>query len=225
MGRAPRVPRPRRGPGRGPLPDLARRAVPAARSRRPRRPGEAVPRHRPRRPRARRARSTSTPASRRSSASPAASWSGPRRGAIGPRRRRSSSRHRPTRAGSGACRRCSCPVYDYVLVSDPLDARRAGVDRLGAPPGPVRLEQPVPLLPADRRRPDPVGRLRRHPPLRQQGRPRARPPAGDVREARGAVLPGVPAARGPALPVPLGRRDRHDVAVHRHLRADDGRAA
>ena len=72
------------------------------------------------------------------------------------------------------------PVYDYALVSEPLDARRAGVDRLGAAPGHVRLEQPVPLLPADRRRPDPVGRLRRDPLLRQPGRPGARPPAGHV---------------------------------------------
>ena len=35
----------------------------------------------------------------------------------------------------------------------------------------------------------------------------------------------VPAARGPRLPVPLGRRDRHDLAVHGHVRAGARRPA
>ena len=39
--------------------------------------------------------------------------------------------------------------------------RAARVARLGAPPGPDRPGQPVPLLPADERRPHPVRRLRR----------------------------------------------------------------
>ena len=105
----------------------------------------------------------------------------------------------------------------------PADAGPARVDRLGAAPGPERRQQPVPLLPADRRRPDPVGRLRRDPPLRQPGRAGARRPAADLRPARGAVLPGVPAARRARVPVSLGRRDRHDLAVHGHVRPDDGR--
>ena len=42
-----RVPGPGCGAGRGPLPALARRAVPAARARHPRRPGQAVPRASP----------------------------------------------------------------------------------------------------------------------------------------------------------------------------------
>ena len=107
--RAPRVPGPRRRPGRGPLPALARRALPAARARRPGRPGQA--------------RAAGSPGSRASAgvrdprahaghgaraASPAASSS---RTAGGRRRSgpaTSSSRRRPTRAGSGGCRRCSC---------------------------------------------------------------------------------------------------------------------
>ena len=43
--------------------------------------------------------------------------------------------------------------------------------RLAEPAGRRRLGQPVPLLPADRGQPDPVGRLRRHLPLRPR-RPR-----------------------------------------------------
>ena len=60
-----------------------------------------------------------------------------------------------------AIRRYVVPVYDYVLVTEPLGARAARVDRLGAAPGADRPRQPVPLLPPDRRGPDPVRRLRR----------------------------------------------------------------
>ena len=58
------------------------------------------------------------------------------------------------------------PVYDYVLMTEPLSAgerasigwaRRQGLGDVG---------KPVPLLPADRRQPDPVRRLRRRLPLR-----------------------------------------------------------
>ena len=72
-------------------------------------------------------------------------------------------------------------------------------DRLAARAGDRRLEQPVPLLPADRGRPDPVGRLRRDLPLRQPDRLGARPAAGDLRRARRALLHDLPAARGAAL--------------------------
>ena len=47
--------------------------------------------------------------------------------------------------------------------------RAARVHRLAEPPGHRRQRQPVPLLPADRRQPDPVGRLRRDLPLRRPG--------------------------------------------------------
>ena len=53
------------------------------------------------------------------------------------------------------------PVYDYVLMTEPLSAAQRGRDRLARPRGHVGRRQPVPLLPPDRRRPDPVGRLRR----------------------------------------------------------------
>ena len=126
-----------------------------------------------------------------------------------------------TSAYSGWLRRLEShfvPVYDYVLVSEPLTPDAADIDRLGAAPGHVRREQPVPLLPADRRRPDPVGRLRRDLLPQQRRRAAVRPAAGDVRQARGPLPAGVPTAGGPALPVSLGRRDRHDVAVHGHVR-------
>ena len=57
-----------------------------------------------------------------------------------------------------AIRRYVVPVYDYVLVTEPLGSRRDAIGwrrRQGI--GDAR--QPVPLLPADRGRPHPVGRL------------------------------------------------------------------
>ena len=75
------------------------------------------------------------------------------------------------------------PVYDYVLMTEPLTAGAARRGRLARPAGPRRRGQPVPLLPAHRRQPDPVGRLRRGLPLRQPGRPRASS-SGPRRHAR-----------------------------------------
>ena len=60
----------------------------------------------------------------------------------------------------------------------------AGRDRLAPSAGHRRQREPVPLLPADRRQPDPVGRVRRHLPLRAQGPPRLRPAPGDVPHPR-----------------------------------------
>jgi glycine/D-amino acid oxidase-like deaminating enzyme len=55
------------------------------------------------------------------------------------------------------------PVYDYALVSEPLGPEQRAAIGWGPAAGPVRREQPVPLLPTHRRRPHPVGRLRRDP--------------------------------------------------------------
>ena len=46
----------------------------------------------------------------------------------------------------GAIRRRVVPVWDYVLVTEPLDADPARGDRLAQPPGDRRCRQPVPLL-------------------------------------------------------------------------------
>ena len=93
-------------------------------------------------------------------------WSGDG-GACAPRRRRRVRARRVMLATSAfpplvrAIRRYVVPVYDYVLVTEPLSAEQR--DSLGwaAPAGPDRHRQPVPLLPADQRRPHPVRRLRR----------------------------------------------------------------
>ena len=186
-----RVPGPGRRPGRGPLPALAGRPVPAAGPRRPRRPGQAVPRPRPRRARARRRDPRAHPASPASSGAPAASTSATGDGATV----RAAQVVVATSAYSGWLRRLSplfVPVYDYVLVSEPLTPDQRRVDRLGAAPGPVRREQPVPLLPADRRRPDPVGRLRRDPLLRAAGS--ARSSTGGRRRSRSSR----PSSSGPS---------------------------
>ena len=63
------------------------------------------------------------------------------------------------------------PVYDHVLMSEPLSAGPAGRRRLGRPRGPHRRGQPVPLLPPHPRRPGALRRLRRELPLPRQDRP------------------------------------------------------
>ena len=101
MGRGARVPRPRRGPGRGPLAALAGRAVPARRAATSSLdPGEARPRPRPRR-----ARSAGSRSTRRTRVRAVERRAGGVRVCDGRRRDRrwpttSSSRPRPTRAGS-----------------------------------------------------------------------------------------------------------------------------
>ena len=115
-------------------------------------------------------------------------------------------------------RRRVVPVYDYVLVSEPLSGEQLRVDRLGEPPGNRRQRQPVSLLPADRRRPHPLRRLRRDLSLRQPHRARARAARAQLRHARGALLRQLPAARGAALHPSLGRRDRHLQPLLRLLR-------
>ena len=74
-------------------------------------------------------------------------------------------------------RRLVAPVYDYALVTEPLSAAQRARDRLGARAGHRRPRQPLPLLPAHARRPDPVRRLRGRLPVRQpRRRPAAEPP-------------------------------------------------
>ena len=104
------------------------------------------------------------------------------------RRTTCSSRPPRTAAGCGGSRRLFVPVYDYVLVTEPLTAGQRASIGWARPRGHVRRGQPVPLLPADGRRPDPVGRLRRDlPPGQPRSSPALRRAAGDVRRARRAT--------------------------------------
>ncbi|MBV1940642.1 FAD-binding oxidoreductase [Streptomyces sp. BV286] len=89
------------------------------------------------------------------------------------------------------------------------DRGPARLDRLEEPAGARGLGEPVPLLPAVRRQPDPVGRLRRGLPVRRPGPRRVRRPARDLRQARRALLHLLPAAGGRPLQPRLGRCDRH----------------
>src|SRR6201989_1850 len=100
-------------------------------------------------------------------------------------------------------------------AAQPGAARRR---RLAEPAGRRRRGQPVPLLPADVRQPDPVGRLRRHLPLRRRGPPGLRPAPGHLRQARRAFLHHVPAAGGHRVQPSLGWRDRYVQPVLRVLR-------
>ena len=63
------------------------------------------------------------------------------------------------------------PVYDYALMTEPLSPEQLDAVGWRRTAGARRHDQPVPLLPDDPRRPDPLGRLRRDLPLRP-----ARPP-------------------------------------------------
>ena len=112
---------------------------------------------------------------------------GARGRAPGGRRSRDDRDRRDRRRGARGRRdvgllRLAAPTRDPVRAGlrlrprvRPADARPASLDRLGAPPGDVRRQQPVPLLPAHRRRPDPVGWLRRD------------LPPGTTRSARGST--------------------------------------
>ena len=84
-----------------------------------------------------------------------------------------------------AIRRYVVPVYDYVLVTEPLSAgaarRRSAGD--GARASATAANQ-FHYYRLHRRRPDPVRRLRRRLPLRRPGRPGARRPRRDLRPAR-----------------------------------------
>ena len=57
----------------------------------------------------------------------------------------------PSRRCCGARGLHTVPVYDYVLMTEPLSAAQRRLDRLGAAGRRRRHGQPVPLLPADRR--------------------------------------------------------------------------
>ena len=72
------------------------------------------------------------------------------------RRRAASTRGRVVLATNGfpplvrSIRRYVVPVYDYVLMTEPLIGRAAGVDRVGAATGLRRQREPLPLLPDER---------------------------------------------------------------------------
>ena len=135
------------------------------------------------------------PARRRAAPPACASTSTRRATALegdGPRDRRAPARARrapaaccspraPSRRCVRALRRYIAPVYDYALVTEPLSAAQRDAIGWRRAPGHRRQRQPVPLLPADRRRPDPVGRLRRRLPLPRPGRPAPGPARRDVR--------------------------------------------
>ena len=91
--------------------------------------------------------------------------------------------------------------------------RAARVAWLGAPPGADRHGQPVPLLPADERRPRPVRRLRRDLQLPQRDGPAPRRAAGLVRAAGQPLLRDLPPARRASVHPSLGWRDRHLLAL------------
>ena len=161
-----RIPRPRRGARRGRLADLPRRTVG---------PRAASP-------------CSTPPSSPGASSGPASAWacgstSTPRAIALTGERRRHGRPH-PVRPGPrppGRARHQRLPVAGQAgapvhrpglrLRADDRAAHRrpARLHRLEEPPGPRRQRQPVPLLPALRRQPHPVGRLRRDLPATAAG--------------------------------------------------------
>ena len=212
----------------GPLAALAGRASSGRRagSRRARRPGEARPRSRPGREERGVAIHERHAGRSRSSGGPVASSSGPptaRRVERRPRRRRDVGLLGLAAAASSSQ---FVPVYDYALVSEPLTPeqrasigwrRRQGMSDANNQFHYFRLTADDRILWG--------GYDAIYYPDNGVG-PAVRPAAGDVRQARarssGRAFPQLAAAR---VPVPLGRRDRHDVAVHGHVRAGARRPA
>ena len=112
------------------------------------------------------------------------------------------------------------PVYDYVLVSEPLDpGQREAIGWAGRQAMTDTNNQfHYFRLTADDRI-----LWGGYDAIYHAGNgigPRLRPQSGHVRAARPPVPRGVPAARRARLPVSLGRGNRHDQPVHRHVRPD-----
>ena len=98
------------------------------------------------------------------------------------------ARHRRVPAAAApaaAVRRAGVRLRADDRAAQPRAARR---DRLAQPAGRRRLGQPVPLLPADRRQPHPVGRLRRRLLQRRQRSSRSSTSGRDLRQAGRALL-------------------------------------
>ena len=114
-----------------------------------------------------------------------------------------------------AIRRYVAPVYDYALVTEPLEPAQRAAIGWQRPPGHRRRRQPVPLLPADRRRPHPVRRLRRRLPLRRPGRPAPRRARRDASRRSPSTSSHVPAARGRALHATAGAARSTPAAASR----------
>ena len=127
------------------------------------------------------------------------------------------------------CARCAryvAPVYDYVLVTEPLSARAARAIGWARRPGHRRRRQPVPLLPPDRRRPASCSAATT-PSTASAGRSARAGTSTTPTFARLSqhFFAHVPAARGRALHATLGRRDRHVLRFSRLLRHRARRAA
>ena len=109
----------------------------------------------------------------------------PARRAAGPAGGARHQRVPPAGQAAAAVHRAGLRLRAGDRAAQPGAARRR---RLAEPAGRRRRGQPVPLLPADPGQPDPVGRLRRHLPLRRRRPPGLRPAPGYVRHARRALL-------------------------------------
>ena len=117
-----------------------------------------------------------------------------------------------------AIRRYVVPVYDYVLVSEPLSAEQRASLGWAAPAGHRRRREPVPLLPADR---DDRILWGGYEAVYRFGGPVG--PRHDTDERRFGALAQhffatFPQLRGRAVHAPLGRGDRHVQPLQRLLR-------
>ena len=110
------------------------------------------------------------------------------------------------------------PVYDYVLMTEPLTAPAVRRDRLAQPPGHRRYRQPVPLLPAARPTTASCSAATTRSTTRVAACAPVREPPRDVPQACEPLLHDLPATRGHAVQPSLGRRNRHLHPVLRVLR-------
>ena len=117
------------------------------------------------------------------------------------------------------------PFYDYIIVSEPLTAAQREVDRLEESPGRGRRPELLQVLPADGRRPRPLGHERGRSTTAATASTRAATiPTRHYSELRDSFFRTLPRPRGARLPLRLGRRHlRHD-ALHAVLRLGARRA-
>ena len=107
------------------------------------------------------------------------------------------------------------PVWDYVLMTEPLTPSQLDGHRVGRAPGPGRRRQPVPLLPAHGRRPHPVGWLRRRLLPGQRHRPGAASSAPRPQQLLARqFFDTFPQLEGLRFTHSVGRAHRHDHPLH-----------
>ena len=115
------------------------------------------------------------------------------------------------------------PLYDYILVSEPLTPDQREADWLARPAGRHRWAQLLQLLSPDGGRPDPLGHQRGGLLGAQPGGLRLRPLTGPLRRSPRELPPTLPGAGEPGVSLRVGRAHLLHHAADTVLRPRHGR--